>query len=237
MMVLITSNSYLDNSSLNGMRYSLLKEFDYIYILNLNGGWSKKGAINNADDENVFGIKVGTAIIIGIKKRNSLKTADKAIFCYNLVGNKTYKYNFLKQTNIEDIEWKAIKPKPSDYYFIDKKENEVYNQWFKFAEIFSLYKAGIKTSMDNYVIFKDMNQVEKVLDKIMENIEYVSKKAEMPVEEVIEEMNKVLAYVKSGDVDNIKKCFKKILYRAFDYQHIIFLDKSQKVLQVDQYMH
>ncbi|WP_457600314.1 N-6 DNA methylase, partial [Hydrogenivirga sp.] len=58
----ITNHSYIDNPTFAGMRQSLLKTFDRIYILDLHGNKRKK-----EPDENVFDIQQGVAIGIFVK--------------------------------------------------------------------------------------------------------------------------------------------------------------------------
>ncbi|GAH57623.1 unnamed protein product, partial [marine sediment metagenome] len=68
----ITNNSYIDGLSFRGMRSSLRKDFDKIFIIDLHGDSrsgipydiQKKGVTT---DENVFGIRDGVAIIFLIR--------------------------------------------------------------------------------------------------------------------------------------------------------------------------
>ncbi|MFQ5825619.1 MAG: N-6 DNA methylase, partial [bacterium] len=65
----ITNHSYLDNPTFRGMRQSLMKSFNEIYILDLHGNTLKKEKCpDGSKDENVFDIKQGVAIALFIKK-------------------------------------------------------------------------------------------------------------------------------------------------------------------------
>ena len=76
-LAFITNNGYLDNSTFRGMRASLLRTFDKIYILNLHGNSMKKETTpDGSKDENVFDIQVGVSIIVGIKKSLNEKWAQ-----------------------------------------------------------------------------------------------------------------------------------------------------------------
>ncbi len=67
----ITNHSYLDNPTFRGMRQSLMKSFDEIYILDLHGNSLKKEkAQDGTKDENVFDIMQGVAVIFMIKNSN-----------------------------------------------------------------------------------------------------------------------------------------------------------------------
>jgi predicted helicase len=59
----ITNHSWLDNPTFRGMRQSLMRSFEQIYVLDLHGNSKKKErAPDGSDDQNVFDIKQGVAI-------------------------------------------------------------------------------------------------------------------------------------------------------------------------------
>lgn len=67
----ISNNNFLDAPTIRGMRYSLLKSFDEIYILDLHGSVTKKEVCpDGSKDENVFGIKGGVSINVFVKNGN-----------------------------------------------------------------------------------------------------------------------------------------------------------------------
>jgi len=67
-VAMITNHGYLDNPTFRGMRQSLLKTFDEIYILDLHGNSLKREtAPNGSPDENVFDIRQGVAIALFVK--------------------------------------------------------------------------------------------------------------------------------------------------------------------------
>jgi predicted helicase len=69
-LAFINNHSFLDNPTFRGMRYSLLKTFDKIYVLDLHGNAKKKEtAPDGGKDENVFDIQQGVSINIFVKKR------------------------------------------------------------------------------------------------------------------------------------------------------------------------
>lgn len=64
----ITNHAWLDNPTFRGMRYSLMKTFDEIYIVNLHGSTLKKEKTPaGGKDENVFDIRPGVAIALMVK--------------------------------------------------------------------------------------------------------------------------------------------------------------------------
>lgn len=130
----ISNNSFLDNPTFRGMRYSLLKSFDKIYILDLHGNVRKKEiSPDGSKDENVFDIMQGVSINIFIKNaknqnnnvavahcvNGSKKSAqgvttpcyseNKAlakVYHYDLFGKREDKYKFLFDNNLDNIDGK-----------------------------------------------------------------------------------------------------------------------------------
>ena len=65
----ITNHSWLDNPTFRGMRQSLMRSFEQIYVLDLHGNAKKKEhAPDGSKDENVFDIEQGVAISLFVKK-------------------------------------------------------------------------------------------------------------------------------------------------------------------------
>src|SRR5450756_280235 len=66
---MITNHGYLDNPTFRGMRQSLMRTFDDIYILDLHGNSLKKEICpDGSKDENVFDIRQGVAIAFFVKR-------------------------------------------------------------------------------------------------------------------------------------------------------------------------
>lgn len=71
-LAFITNHGYLDNPTFRGMRQSLEKTFDKIYLLDLHGNSNKKEvAPDGSPDKNVFDIQQGVAVAIMVKYAKS----------------------------------------------------------------------------------------------------------------------------------------------------------------------
>jgi predicted helicase len=67
-LAFITNHGYLDNPTFRGMRRSLDKTFDEMYVFDLHGNSKKKEvAPDGSKDENVFDIQQGVAIGLMVK--------------------------------------------------------------------------------------------------------------------------------------------------------------------------
>ncbi len=70
-MAFVTNHGYLDNPTFRGMRQSLERTFDEIYLLDLHGNSKKKEVSpDGSPDKNVFDIQQGVAVAIMVKYTN-----------------------------------------------------------------------------------------------------------------------------------------------------------------------
>ena len=156
---MITNHSYLDNPTFRGMRQSLMKTFDEIYILDLHGNSLKKEKTpDGGKDENVFDIRQGVAIALFVKNK---KQKEPAIYHSDLYGLRQEKYDWLDQ-NVFNIEnYKKIKPLSPWYFFIPRNTSHIqkYLKWKKINEIFPINVTGIVTARDKFVIGFDKFEI------------------------------------------------------------------------------
>ncbi len=149
---MITNHSYLDNPTFRGMRQSLMKTFDEIYILDLHGNSLKKEtAPDGGKDENVFDIRQGVAIVLFIKNKYP---KESQVFHADLFGLRAVKYNWLDNTDFQKENYVKIVPQ-SPYYFLIKRDTEKIKQyldWKQINEIFPVNSVGIVTARDKLTI-------------------------------------------------------------------------------------
>ena len=151
-VAMITNHSYLDNPTFRGMRQSLIKTFDEMYILDLHGNSLKKETCPNGDtDENVFDIRQGVAIALLIKQKNS---TTKKVLHADLFGLRETKYNWLEKTPFDAANYQPIQP-ASPYHFLIKRNTQDiqnYLKWPKITDIFPVNNVGIVTARDKFAI-------------------------------------------------------------------------------------
>ncbi|MBU1626925.1 N-6 DNA methylase [bacterium] len=158
----ITNHSYLDNPTFRGMRRSLMRSFDRLYVIDLHGNSLKKEKCpDGSKDENVFDIQQGVAISLFIKK----KERDKECKFYHseMWGLREQKYNRLFKEDFTSTKWKEIKPKSEFYLFIprDEKLLKKYSKFQKITDIFNLNSVGIVTGNDKFTIDKDLEALKQ----------------------------------------------------------------------------
>jgi len=151
-VAMITNHSYLDNPTFRGMRQSLLKTFDEIYLLDLHGNSLKREkAPDGGPDENVFDIRQGVAIGIFVKHG---KTKRRRVCHADLYGRQEEKYAWLDRRTLKTARYRPIRPQSPFYFFIpqDTKHLQTYLSWPQIAEIFPLHSVGIVTARDRLTI-------------------------------------------------------------------------------------
>ncbi len=222
----ITNHSYLDNPTFRGMRQSLMKSFDEIYILDLHGNSLKKErAPDGSKDENVFDIRQGVAIALFIKKNAAKKNCK--VYHAELWGSREEKYQWLSTHKSKSTNWNVLNPEKPFYFFITRKEKgkKNYEKFWSVNEIFPVHVTGIVTARDGFVIDFD----KAILKRRIEMFRNLSMSDELIRKTFrlkdtrgwkLPEARKVLA----ADI-NWEKYFSRILYRPFDIRSIYYSEK------------
>jgi predicted helicase len=166
---LITNHSYLDNPTFRGMRYSLMRDFTSVYLLDLHGNY-KKGETcpDGSKDENVFDIQQGVCIGIFVKSRLLKPSVSRsgAISVLDLWGLRDKdKYPWLSVNTSHSRQFSRTEP-DSHFFFFKKAgpRNEDYQTWPQLNEIFGVSGNGIITAHDDFSIAFDDAELSKRLD-------------------------------------------------------------------------
>jgi len=166
-VAMITNNSYIDGLIHRGMREELLKTFNEIYILDLHGNRMEEFDVV---DKNVFDINQGVAISIMVKNNGS---KSKSVFHYDLIGERNFKYEYLRDNSAKTTTWDEIIPSKPEYFFvpIDLNNKEDYQKHTKVNSLFPECSRGIETGKDEHLVTLESEDIKKVIyDLIDSNI-------------------------------------------------------------------
>jgi len=219
---IITNHSYLDNPTFRGMRQSLMKTFDEIYILDLHGNSLKRETTpEGGKDENVFDIRQGVAIVLFVKNKEK---KESVIYHSSLFGLRQEKYDWLdkKVFNIEN--YNKIKPLSPWYFFIPRNTLHIqkYLKWKNVNEIFPVNNVGIVTARDKFAIDFDQNilknKIRQFRDLLLDNT--LLKEAFKLKDTSTFKLDKFRKELAKDD--NWQNYFKLITYRPFDVRHIYY---------------
>lgn len=167
----ITANSFLDKTSTDGLRKSLYKDYNYIYVYNLLGsirGGSTKTI--EREGQNVFDILTGVAIIILIKN----DSADRKIY-YSDIGfnmNKNEKLNKLKEIrSVNNVKWELITPDENNDWINQRNQD-----FLKFSllqgendSVYNFKSIGIQTKRDKWVLNFSIATLKKSIRTMINN--------------------------------------------------------------------
>ncbi len=167
---MITSHGYIDNPTFRGMRWHLRKTFDTIYVLDLHGNSNKKEiSPDGSKDENVFNIKTGVAIILGIKKQSSIEDKKLAhVYQADFYGAREIKFEKLNKENINSIKWNKL-PDDTDVWRMEGKGKDEYRKGFSVEEMFPKNTTGIVTMGDSFIVDDDKNALSGRIDDFLNN--------------------------------------------------------------------
>lgn len=170
-LAFVTNHSYLDNPTFMDMRRSLMRTFDDIYLLDLHGNSKKKETTpDGGKDENVFDIQQGVAIAIMVRKQppHHVPSRPAAVYRADLYGRRGEKYELLDASDVESINWQAIKPQEPGWLFVAQNEKllKEYESGWSVRDIFSVNgdpAPGIVTTHDEFAISWTRDEaIEKV---------------------------------------------------------------------------
>ena len=173
----ITNHSYLDNPTFRGMRLSLMKSFDEIYLLDLHGNAKKRErAPDGSPDQNVFDIQQGVAISLFVKGKGSQNSLAR-VFHADLWGERRTesgggKYGWLDANSIDSTHWTEVSPRSPGYLFIPRDEAllDEYEAGWSVPDIFSQIGGpgpGIVTTHDQFAISYTPEEAESKVTRFL----------------------------------------------------------------------
>ncbi|SOB58963.1 conserved protein of unknown function [Pseudodesulfovibrio profundus] len=154
-LAFINPHGFLDNPTFRGMRWSLLKSFEKIYIIDLHGNSNKKEkAPDGSPDKNIFDIKQGVSINIFVRSKSKKANTLAQVHHVDVYGDRKKKYDFLWKNSLKDISFSSIKNVGPEYYFVprDYELKKKYDKGFSVADLFHVNGNGIITKRDKLCV-------------------------------------------------------------------------------------
>ncbi|MDE0059570.1 MAG: N-6 DNA methylase [Defluviicoccus sp.] len=158
---IITNHSWLDNPTFRGMRQSLTRTFDQIYVLDLHGSTKPRELTpDHVENENVFDITKGVCISLLVKNRS----LPKGIWYAEVWGSRLEKYQFVASCDFQEMEWQEVECVSPFYYFrpIDWSDWTVYAAGWPISDtlnsskdktqLFDVDVLGFQSHRDHFAI-------------------------------------------------------------------------------------
>jgi len=219
----ITNHSWLENVTFRGMRQSLFRSFDEVYVLNLHGSNMKQEEPpEGAVDENVFDIKQGVSISLFVKLPQS--SGNHVVRYCDLWGSREEKYGWLGGASIATTQWRTLAPKSPQYFFVPKSgEGEAeYSSFLSVKEIFNKVSTGVLTAWDELVTDENAATLSERMCRLQDPA--------VPIDEIasafgIKDHDRLIKARRDlNRVDNLENKMLGYAYRPFDCRHIAYCD-------------
>ncbi|GAA9602971.1 DNA methyltransferase [Helicobacter pylori] len=226
----ISNNAFLDNPTFRGLRRSLLKCYDELYILNLHGNARKKEKTpQGADDENIFNIKQGVSINLFVKNP---QTTKQKIHYYDVYGERAEKYAFLAQNDLNSIEWLELAPREPFYLLLPLETRllDEYEQGFSVKDMFQISSVGIVTGRDHVVFHKKKESLLELL-KDFSTLEpsELHRKYDISDDSRDWRLEYAIKDVKAN-ANNLEEYIVSCQYRPFDFYYTYYTGKSKSFI-------
>lgn len=223
---IITNHNYLDNPTFRGMRQSLLRSFDDIYILDLHGNTKKKEVCpDGSKDENVFDIQQGVCITLLVKRPR--RAAEFARVHYaELWGARAKKYEWLLAHTHATTKWRVLKPNAPFYFFVPRDETgrKRYERYPTLPDIFPVNVTGIVTAHDDLVIDCDRSALQaRIMMMRNKTLSDEQIRVGLALKENYQWRISTARAALMADPD-WNACFTQIAYRPFDTRHLFYHD-------------
>lgn len=227
-LAFITDNGYLNNPTFRGMRSNLLNSFTQLYVLNLHGSSKpKEHAPGGGEDENVFAIQQGVAILLAVRDPNH--RGEALVYYSDLWGSQAQKYVSLLENDINSTDWTEFIPTAPSFLFTPQDDGfrEEYEAHFKINEVFPENSLGIATARDRLTIHFTREELWQTIHGLCELGVEEARQAynlgpdarDWAVERAQSEMREYL--------DRLESITKPILYRPFDIRFTAYTGKSR----------
>lgn len=163
----ITNHGYLDNPTFRGMRWHLLKTFDRLIVIDLHGS-SKKSELSpdGGQDENVFDILPGVALIIGVRNPKASRALAE-VSVGDLWGNRSAKYETLWASSATDLTspWEPREPSFS-FQVRDHSVEAEYLAGFSVKALMPSNSAGTLSARDSLSVDIDRSKLWQRMNEL-----------------------------------------------------------------------
>jgi predicted helicase len=175
----VSNNNFVEQSTFDGMRNHLTREFDQIFHLDLHGNVRKNPKLSGTT-HNVFGIQFGVGITVAVRKAGTTSRGLK----YHRVPEdwrKEQKLGWIaNQRSVGHVDWKALQP-DATHAWTGTSESSRFQQMIAVASretksgagtlgevdaIFATYSPGINSSRDDVVYGFDRDELAQRIETV-----------------------------------------------------------------------
>jgi predicted helicase len=179
----VSNNSFLNQTTFDGMRKELLKDFTSIYTIDLGGNVRLNPKLSGTT-HNVFGIQIGVAITLLIRTRKDEPQMQPAKVYYARLDEwwrKEQKYTYLDESgNYTNVVWQELTPNARGTWLTEGITDE-FDAFLPVGSrdarvsaagaaqtIFRTYSTGINSSRDAWIYAFDKQQLANRIEQFTE---------------------------------------------------------------------
>jgi len=182
----VSNGGYIDGNTADGLRKSLVDEFDAIYCYNLRGNQRTAGEQSRKEGGKIFGSgsRNTVAILILVKSGKNSGTGTGCTLYYRDIGDylsREDKLRILSSQSLDTVDWQQITPNAAGDWINQRDERFASFQAIgekdtalRASAIFELHSSGLKTGRDpwiyNFSKRKLMENVESMIDFYNEQV-------------------------------------------------------------------
>ena len=225
---MITNHGYLDNPTFRGMRQSLMRTFDDIYVLDLHGNALKRErSPDGGKDENVFDIRQGVAIAFFIK-RGGIDKRDARVRHAEVWGTREHKYAWLEGHDIAGTDWQEVRPKSPLYLFVPRDEARVasFDTFIPVPQLFPVNSVGIVTARDSLTIHWSADDVWRTVTAFAHMNPELARQA-YGLGKDVRDWKVAFAQKDLSDSGPHRENISAIHYRPFDTRYTYYTGRSR----------
>lgn len=165
----VSNASFINSQSADGLRYSLYKEFNHLYIFNLRGDQRTQGETSRKEGGKIFGSGSRTPIAISILVKDG--SDDHEVHYHDIGDYLTREQKLLKLKDVKSVlnmEWKNIVPDKNNDW-INQRDEAYENYSALYREIFAEKAVGVVSSRDAWVYGFSYAKVRDNSEKMINN--------------------------------------------------------------------
>ena len=156
----VTNGGYIDSNSADGLRKSLLEDFDHVYVFNLRGNQRTSGEQSRREGGKVFdaGSRATVAIMLAVK--DPAHQGD-CVLHYRDIGDylsRAEKLEIVDTSDVDTIEWSQLEPNERGEWI--NQSSDIFDTYSPIGDkkagkaqlpVFLEYSAGLQTNRDAWV--------------------------------------------------------------------------------------
>lgn len=227
----VTPNSIIDKPSTEGFRYTIHKEFNYLYSINLKGAIRGKiGEEAKREGQSIFNILTGIAITILVKDGSNIHEIN--YYEVEDYWNRNQKLQMIKDSiSINGLEFHSIKPDENNDW-INQRDGK-YGEFPDLdGDVFETKAIGVTTNRDAWVYNFSNEVVVQNVNRMINN--YTSEQERLGTKES-KEVNTDPKFIKwSRGLKNSFERGKKIIFNENNLMISEYRPFTKKYLYYDK---